>query len=284
MSFVPTVSEPIAHSLHVLAYMDHGEPLSPGYERLDRRLRRGGRAPRRWRLPDGAAVTAAGALHAREAPTLDSRWFGLRWLGGEETASRQHAERLATEANAFDAAGLLPRAEIALIASPAVTRRGIAVPDPWVVALHPRARGLSAVLATVAARLEPDLEDLELPVPDRRFLALQLAGCALYHAREESGRPDWLASIADDLLPTKERSARWADQLLRIADQVLDQPPGEVERITRGLADRRPERLERAWRRAFFAPAGWDLAAWIGSCSAKDPERSAPPAEEADSG
>lgn len=270
MTFVPFVSEAVAHSLHVLCHLEPTEPLNPAYVKADRRLRRGGRAPRPYRIPGPPAVSVRSALHASAPPEIDQDWFRLRWLAGEEAALLEHATRLAADANAVESRGLLPKEEVRIVASPAISRRGIAIADPWIVAIHPRAAGESVVLATLAERLGPALPELGLQAADARLLHLHVAGTALLAAGGEPEEvPGWLVRAAEDLLPAPAEAAVTVDRVARVARIALDQPPGEIERIASGLADRSATRLHRAWRRRFFVPPGWDLDGWIASARAE---------------
>ncbi len=59
-----------------------------------------------------------------------------------------------------------------------------------------------------------------------------------------------------------DRAATLEERVRRISSAVLDQPPGEIERIGVGIGRRLESRFDRAIRRGFFTPPGFDLTAW----------------------
>ncbi|MGM0578954.1 MAG: hypothetical protein ACQEXJ_24745 [Myxococcota bacterium] len=264
MPFRAGTSEIVAHALHLMALA--GAPgTSPAYAKLDRRARKGSRHARSTtpRTPD---ASIRDALARREAPSEDAGWFHLRWSRGEAEAMGSEARRLAAEAKDVPDAGLLPRATVEVLASTALRFIPFACSEPWRVALGHEAPGALAVLAVLAERMRPAVQVGGLDPLDEHLLRLHAAGTAL--ARALGGvdpAAPWLHAASGGLLESLGSDAgfaydRWVQ---RVATTVLDQPPGEVERIAEGFANRRATRLERSWRRGFFLPPRFDLDAWI---------------------
>lgn len=266
MPFVASTDRAVAHGLHLVALTGPGHALSPGYAREDAALRSSIRA-RPVRIEAGEPpLDLADALAAREAPSADAAWFATRWEGGEAESMAAHAARLALEANGLPDGGLLPAGAIETLASPTLARAPVAITEPWRVVATPRTPAIALLLTVIGARLRLALGDLDLEPRDLDLLSPLLAAAALERAQAEPDALDpWLPDIVATWLPAPSDAGSFAAQVHRIARVALDQPPGEVDRIASGLATRRVSRLRRALRRAFFAPAGFDVDGWVAS-------------------
>ncbi len=264
MPFEPAQQEHLARALH-LAAVAGALGGQPGYGREDARLRAAaGVSPDPTRSEADPPGSIADALVETDPPP--SAWFEQRWRLGEADAMAEHGSRLAAEANGFDDGGLLGARRVELIASPAVAPRPTAVISALTrVAVHPRAHGATACVAVIAATLRRAFT-AELPrSPDMAAeLAWHCAVSAVLRARDQDEADDALvATLSAASLPLPTHAEAYAQRLRSIAPDSLDQAPGEINRIADGLAARRLARLRRAWRRGFFVPRGFDLAAWV---------------------
>jgi hypothetical protein len=265
MPFVAATDRRVAHALHALSLARPSHDLASGYPREDARLRVAlGVAPASA-IALGDVAATADALTLDHDLSADAAWFDTRWAAGEAEAMSSHADRLAHEANAVAHGGLLPAdTAITTLASPTLGRAPVAVTAPWCVVANPRAPAFALVIATVAARLAPALPALDLERAEADLLRALLAAAALERALGGEGSLEaWLPTIAATWLPAPSDAAAFAQSIHRIARRALDQPPGEVDRVATGLAARRISRLQRSLRRAFFAPRGFDLDAWL---------------------
>jgi hypothetical protein len=265
MPFVAATNREIAHALHLVALTRRHYGLAAGYAREDARLRTAMRLPAAAPSPIDGLPGPADALAATRAHSEDADWFATRWTAGEQESMATHAARLAAEANAVPSGALLSAdVEIATVASPTLGRAPLAITSPWVCAASPRAPGIALVLVAIAAKLAPALVPLDLDARDADLLRALLAASALERTMggDEALDP-WLPLIAATWLPAPSDVGVFMATIHRIASRALDQPPGEVDRIAAGLAQRRISRLRRAVRRAFFAPRGFDLDAWV---------------------
>ncbi|MEZ4265363.1 MAG: hypothetical protein R3F39_03205 [Myxococcota bacterium] len=265
MPFVAGNHLGIANALHVLALTRRHHALASGYAREDARLRSALRQPPARLAPDDALRSPEDAL-AGALPTLgDQAWFATRWAAGESEGMAAHAARLAEEANALPHGGLLPAdATVLTLVSPALGRAPVSIASPWCAVASPRAPAIALVLSAVAAGLAPALPPLDLEPREAALLQAMLAASAIHIALATDEALDpWLPTIAATWLPAPSDVGIFMATIHRIARQALDQPPGEVDRIASGLAVRRISRLQRAVRRGFFSPRGFDLEAWV---------------------
>lgn len=265
MPFVAATHRQMAHALHLVALTRRHHGLASGYAREDVRLRAAMGLPAPHLSPIEGLVGPADALATALPRAEDAEWFATRWTAGEEEGMATHAARIAAEANAVPSGALLPvDASILTIASPTLSRAPVAITSPWVAAVSPRAPGIALVLVAIGARLAPALGPLDLDARDTDLLRALLAASALDRAigGDEALDP-WLPLIAATWLPAPSDVGIFMATIHRIASRALDQPPGEVDRIAEGLAHRRISRLRRALRRAFFAPRGFDVDAWV---------------------
>lgn len=271
--FSPVVDRAFAHGTHLVALAGEDPAVAPAYARGDARLR--GDPATRSPPPTAAALPSLeGLIGGAASPALDAAWFERRWQAGEASACLAAAERIAREAADTASGGLLDRVDVrVVVATPLRTetaigaRRDEATPTLSVtVACGLETPGALAVLAAIAARLpdEPRLAEV-LDVDGVRRVRLHMAGCALALALgDDPAIEPILARAAEVLLPPQHQGDRTIGLVARLARAgLLDQPPGEIERLGKGLARRYPDRLHRAWRRGFFVLRGGDLAAWV---------------------
>lgn len=271
--FSPALDRAFAHATHLIALAGDDPAVAPAYARGDARLRPD--PAERPALEPGALPALEAAIGGDAGPPIDAAWFERRWRAGEADACLAAAERIAREAGDTAAGGLLDAVAVRIVvASPlrAETAIGIgdagAPPPPCslTVACGLETPGALAVLAAIAARL-PD-EPRLATVLDRdgvRRVRLHMAGCALALALgDDPAIEPILTRVAEVLLPPQHQGERTTDLVTRLARaDLLDQPPGEIERLAKGLARRYPDRLHRAWRRGFFVLRGGDHAAWV---------------------
>ena len=259
----------LAHGVHLLALTGASHAVPPGYARGDGRLRAalGERAPEiaPESVPSLQEILAGGA-----EPSADAAWFERRWVtAGEADSCRRDAERVATEAEATPTGGLLSGWTVTVVAATGL-RVGAwprsADPDGRraAVAVGHGTPGAVAALAAIAARIPVDPRLAALPQEDVDLVRLHCAGSTLAAALgdvPEIGAV--LAAVVDTLLPPQHQGRRTVDMIARLrAADLLDQPPGEIERLGKGLARRYADRLHRAWLRGFFVPRGQDAHAW----------------------
>ena len=173
------------------------------------------------------------------------------------------ARRVAQEASAVPHGGLLSR-PWRLIASPTLAGTSAACPVARRVGVGPRADGILAILTAIGVELSLVMPLKELNSYERRHLCLHVAASAILKAcADEEALTPWLAHALTFLAPLPSAREAYNATLRGVAAQVLDQPPGEVERISEGLCRGQAPRLQRAWRRGFFVPASFDLDEWV---------------------
>ncbi|MCB9735695.1 MAG: hypothetical protein H6745_24170 [Deltaproteobacteria bacterium] len=249
---------------HLLALLGEHFAVSPGYRRADDRLRARLRlaAPKLADLAEAdlAWVAAGGPGDAAR----DEPWFETRWDGGESARAEADAARLAGDVEDIDLGGLLAGREVDVVVAPALRAEAFPIgPGRLLAGLD--TPGVLVALAAIASWLPADALPRELDAADARDVALHVAGSALVvHAQLRSDALDALLVAATSaLLPPQHQGDRLGGLVARlVALDALDQPPGEIERLTRGLQRRYSDRLHRAWQRGFFVPRGFDLAAF----------------------
>ncbi len=265
-TFVAELDRTLVHRAHLLALAGNHDAAGPGYARADARLRpRGAPAPMLVPSGDIASLFVAG-----RPPAKDAQWFARRWDAGDAASCQREASRLAVAAHRLPHGGVLDGWRVGVRV--AVALRPTAWPGPAddaalraTIAAGPEAPGATVILAAVAARMPYPQTLSWLPAQDLHIVRLHIAGTAI---AKRTKRPEELAPLLRDaahaLLPPQHQGHRVTDLVGRLtARDMLDQPPGEVERLTRGLAQRHADRLHRAWLRAFFVPRGYPLDAWL---------------------
>jgi len=270
--FAPTEDRALAHGVHLLALADGSHAVTPGYARNDARLRASIKA-RPPALDPTSLPSFADLLAGAAPPDLDVAWFDRRWdtVGERESATRE-AARVAREADETPLGALLGGWTVQLAVATGL--RAGAWPRPFdpesrvgAVATGPGTPGALAALAAVGARLPLDERVAALLPEDRDQVRLHCAGSVL--ALELGDGPEMttlLEAVADALLPPQHQGRRVVEMIERVrAAGLLDQPPGEIERLAQGMARRYPDRLHRAWLRGFFVPRGQDARSWLAS-------------------
>ena len=149
-------------------------------------------------------------------------------------------------------------------ASPALAGTSAACPVARRVGVGPRAEGIMAVLTAVGTQLSGVMPLEGLNAFERRHLSLHVAATAILKAcDDDEALTPWLAHALTFLAPLPSAREAYNATLRGVAARVLDQPPGEVERICEGLCRGQAPRLHRAWRRGFFVPSSFDLEKWV---------------------
>ncbi len=266
-AFLADPAEPFAHHVHRLARGGHGAPISRGYVREDNALRKA--AGKAWARPPevtlGPDDSVEAALTRSECPPDDAEWFHHRWDLGEGPSVAAHAERIAAEANAFEAARpLLPGVPVRVRVSVALTGAPTMAGDGAVAAVAPGTHGWLVALASIGAQLARTTPLSALTRADRQLVWLNTAASALLRL---PGFEPWieplLAAVGPTLMAPVGAEEGYAARLDALVGPVLEQPVGELQRMQKGLTKRRLDRLHRAWLRDFFVPRGVDLTAWI---------------------
>jgi hypothetical protein len=211
-----------------------------------------------WRAAPGYRRADAELRRLTPGRFADERsWFETRWRTGEGEATAAHAQRLASGAAQWPFARWLGRVEVDVVVGMALgplprlleTKLGGVLR----VAVGPAGPESLVALAALAHEKVPGLDALSLQPPWCDTLPLHLAATAVV---ADPALAPWLDRLLADagrtLLPGPEREAAFERALCRLAETRLAQPRGEVERIARGLAKRRLDRLHRAWTRGFF--------------------------------
>ncbi len=274
-TWAPEVDEAVAHRLH-LCGLARPRPwwVAPAYARQDGALRRqakrrpapliragGGACDARWAL--GGAGDTAGEGTASAAPADDRRWFAVRWGLGDRLGSETAAARVAREAAEWGATALVGPGPVGIVAS-AVVAGAVAHAPAGRCAVGLTAPSGLAVLAWIAARLAPHLGLPDELAPHLRHLVAVHTAATLWLREGEldQRRTEVLLETAGrSLLPARGDEDRAREAIRSLVGAVLDQPPGEVGRITSGWHRGRTDRLHRAWERGFFVPRGRDPSA-----------------------
>jgi len=253
----------VGYRLHRLGLSEGAFEVTPGYRRTEEQLRRAARV----RLPAAVAWrSVAEALAGEGADDSDRAWFMRRRELGE---GREGAE-LARAVAAIECPWR-PAHEVGFVVSPALRdapalapRTAEACGGGPVVASGP---GMPATLGLLGA-CALEVEDVvraglpeELGAETARFVACMVAGSVLVSAGLEGAALDALLIDATrTLIPPQHRADEIERRIAKLARRgLLDQPPGEIERTIHGLGRRRPDRLHRAWLRAFFVPRGVEI-------------------------
>ena len=261
MSWTAETNLPVAHALHRVAWRGLDDRLGR-YVDADKRLRKAaGKTPPE--PPDSGRATASDALAASERVRWDAEWFDVRWNGGEREAMEAAAQRIVEEARLIPDGGLVSEGW-AVIASPTLAGLSAACPRSKRVGVGPRSEALLAVLTAVGVELGLAMPLHDLNRQERRYLCLQVAASAILEATgDEEALSPWLAHALTFLSPVPSGREAHNAMIRGMAARLLDQPPGEIERISEGLCRAQAPRLHRAWRRGFFVPRDFDLAGWV---------------------
>lgn len=251
----------VAHALHRVAWHGADERLAR-YVDADKRLRRAARLELPT-PPEQGQATVSDALTADRRVAWDTEWFDIRWENGERDGMRDAAERIAESVSGIPDGGLLGE-PWTLIASPVLRGISAACPIARRVGVGPHAEGIMAVLTAVGVRLSHAMPMEGLNAGERRHVSLHVAATAILRATgDDEALTPWLAHAITFLLPLAAGRESYNAMIRGVAAQLLDQPPGEVDRISEGLCRGQASRLHRAWRRGFFVPAKFDLDAWV---------------------
>ena len=262
--FVPEVNADLAYGLHQVAIHRSETGLKRSYGTEDARLRRTAHGLLGHRLPAPEGLSLNGVLRGEPIDAADRPWFDLRWEQGEREGITATVTRLCEEANALPIASHFAHQRIRISASVCVGDMGLAHPNGWWVTCGLKTSTPMLVLQGIASGLYPLLTTHGVPSEMRAFLALQVAGSVLVHHTSTTGNAldAYLKAAVDVLKPAPGAGGKLDDHIRAIAELLLDQPPGEIDRIASGLCAGRSDRLHRAWQRGFFVPATLDLKAW----------------------
>lgn len=250
--------------MHLVALTQAGPQIHlKRYAREDRRMRSGLKVPPLRDADEPVADSIYEVLSGSWALEADRSWFTRRWDGGEREAMEAHGRRVVEEAGEVTMGSLAAGAPWTVYATPVLGNTAVAHGETRRLAVGPRCVGITACLALVAEQLRPVLT-LDVLTPEQQdMVRTHTAGAALLAAQDLEGALDpWLPDLVEAILPRLSEQDDFQATLVAVAEALLDQPPGEIERIAIGLSQRRIPRLLRAWRRGFFVPPGFDLANW----------------------
>ncbi len=236
----PEAAFEVGYRLHRLGLAGTAFEVTPGYLRTEEQLRRAMRV----RLPPPATwQDLAEALSGEDAPIDDRAWYRRRFEAGEG----REAETLSPLSDA-----------VAFVVSPAL--RTMPFIAPGIVATGP---GLPHTLAALGVAAHGIAELILGALPEaltpatRHFTLLMAAGSVLVKTLPDEQIEALLVDVTRVLIPPQHRENLIEKRILSLSNRnLLDQPPGEIERTIHGLQRRRPDRLHRAWMRGFFVPRG----------------------------
>ena len=254
--FYPKARRELCQLAHTAALQESAPYALPAYRKRDRDLRK--RAFFKIKIePSAFESDLVDQLHLTAAPPDDGGWFEKRWALGEEKAVHEASERIAKEAEQLGTFGLNLLEQYEVTASAAI-RYSLASGPTILVTMQGSA--YHVLLAGIAAKARPFLTLSDLSHFDRHVLELHIASTILIACKDFSEHVDpLLHHVGRDLLPQPGSEGIAQAQLQRLAETVLEQPHGEVERIASGMHQGRTDRLHRAWSRGFFLPRGVDL-------------------------
>lgn len=196
----------------------------------------------------------------------DHSWFQRRWGGGEREAMEAHVRRVVEEARLVPMGPLGSEDTWTVHASPVMGNTAVAHEPSRQIVVGPRCAGITLAISLVAEKLRPCLDLAGLSPTQQEMVRIHTAGAALLAIQDEEGALDaWLPELIEAILPRPTEKDAYGEDITIIAESLLDQPPGEIERIAVGLCQRRIPRLLRAWRRGFFVPPGFRLEEWMKS-------------------
>lgn len=256
------------YRLHRLGLAGEGFEVTPGYLKAETELRRVARV----RLPPPVAwASVAEALAAAEVPegaSSDRAWYRRRVEAGEG----REVGAFAAKVTAIDTAWR-PKVATGFLVSPAVRVMPCLARAPHevcggrpLVVVGPGLAESLGLLGAVALGVEAVVMDAlpeALPAETRHFVVMMVAGSVLVRRGIDLAALDvLLADTTRVLLPPQHREGVLEKRVRALVKHdLVDQAPGEIERMIHGLARRRADRLLRAWQRGFFVPRGLDLAA-----------------------
>lgn len=251
--FTPLADRALCTIAHLHALQDQAPYGVSAYRKRDVDLRKRARAAKAPTL-GARQFDLLEAMKSGSAPSVDNAWFERRWGLGEESAVARASARISAEAEALGTFGL-DLGESAQVTASAAIRWAIASGPKVLVSMS--STGYHVLVALVAGRCRGSLRLDDLSRFDRHVAELHVAASLLAGLDGFADHVDpLLESVGRDLLPRTGSEAIQKEQLLRLAESVLDQPPGEVERIASGFHQGRTDRLHRAWSRGFFYPRG----------------------------
>ncbi len=237
------------YRLHRLGLADKAFEVTPGYLRTEEILRRGARV----RMPAPATwANVYEALTGDDAPGDDRAWYRRRFEAGE---GREAEALVAAVAPYWDG-------DLAFVVSPAL--RAMPFMGPELVATGPGLPDTLALLGAAALSIKDAVLGAlpeELMAETRHFTLLMAAGSVLVKRLPDAHIDKLLVDTTRLLIPPQHRENLIEKRILSLSNRnLLDQPPGEIERTIHGLQRRRADRLHRAWLRGFFVPRGVVLA------------------------
>ena len=254
--FVPHVSRALCQLAHEAALQDSAPYALPAYRKRDRDLRK--RAYFKGKMESAADNRdLMEKLLTPSSGAPENGWFKKRWELGEESAVRNASQRITDETNALGTFGFVLHDRYQVTSSAAI-RWSLACDKTVFVSMT--GTGYHALVASVASKVRHLLALEALSSFDRHVLEMHIGATILVAKPEFSGHLDQLLSdVGRDLLPQPGSEGIARAQLQRVAETVLEQAHGEVERIASGLHQGRTDRLHRAWSRGFFLPRGVSL-------------------------
>ncbi|MFO0744765.1 MAG: hypothetical protein U1F43_03705 [Myxococcota bacterium] len=238
------VDAAIGYRLHLLGLGGGSFEVQPGYLRTEEKLRRN--------VPRGlvAWATVDEALAAEVVPEADRAWFAKRWDAGEGRG----AVELASAVDGLGWGAALP--EVGLVVASPLRPWPCLAPTTKVVAVGSGTEPTLVALGAVALELEA-LYPRTLPRETRHFAALMAAGTRVAAQLPSEALDLLLLDVTRHVLPPQHRQEELAAHVNALVKaDLLDQPPGEIERTIHGMGRRRADRVHRAWTRAFFVPRG----------------------------
>ena len=263
MTWKASASKALAQTLHVAALTGQ---VGPGYAKRDAQLRRAAGVPEAELADISGGLVAAleTSVTSGESPWahIDARWFDTRWSMGEADAVGTQTKTLVERIDVSGLERLIP-GETQLQATSAVGGRPLALAQPPLVLAAPDAPRGAVIVALIGAQISSALPPDALEVEDRRWMCEWIACTLIRRVVGETPFLDWLKPLVKHLVGEFESASKVEERVRRIARAVLDQPPGEIERIGVGLGRRLQSRVDRAIRRGFFTPPSFDPDAWL---------------------
>ena len=241
-----------AFRLHLLGMAGHAPDVLPSYRKLDLRLRDPKVGPA---APDVPWATLDEALLAKNVPDGDREWFESRHAAEIADFPDGRATALLTAIGALGCApGAAPDPTIGLIVATSLRARPSLAPRARAVGVGPGTAPVLALLGAHALAFAPFFEARFSPAVASFFAPMAAATALMPHLPAEVLDRLVIAAV-DAYLPPQHRTGVLAKLVLPVSNSgLLDQPPGEIERLIRGLERRHPDRLHRAWSRGFFVP------------------------------
>lgn len=232
------VDADVSYRLHLLGLGGGTLDVLPAYLRTEEKLRKKVPRPVTW-------TTVDEALTATEVPAVDRPWFEQRWAAGEGREAEALARAVAELGWADD---------VRLVTSSALRSLPCLAPAARTVAVGSNTPPTLVALGSLALDLEAHYP-ARVPPETRRFAALMWAGTKALPRLSSDALDQLLIDATQHLIPPQHRADELARHVRALTKlDLLDQPPGEIERTVHGLGRRRADRLHRAWSRGFFAP------------------------------